>query len=83
MQAAALDEQHVAFYIENVWITYLSSILNPIEALLEGSEIPNLFGDDLESIAKPLRNAALQDGYQDSLTAYFWKSQFKFAIYFK
>lgn len=75
MQTAALDDQHVVFYIENHWISYCPSILNPIEALLEGSEIPNLFGDDLESVAKPLRNAALQDGYQDSLAAYFWSSK--------
>lgn len=74
MQSAALDETHVAFCIDHSWISYLPDIMNPIEAVLEGSEIPNLFGDDLESVAKPLKNAALQDGFQDSLSAYFWSS---------
>lgn len=75
MQSAALDEHHVAFCIEHAWISYLPEIMNPIEAVLEGSEIPNLFGDDLESIAKPLKSAAQQDGFQDSLGAYFWSSE--------
>lgn len=74
MQSAALEESQVAFCVDHSWISYLPEILNPIEAILEGSEIPNLFGDDLESLAKPLKNAAQQDGFQDSLTAYFWSS---------
>lgn len=74
MQSAAIEEQHVVFYIDHSWISYLPEIMNPIEAVLEGSEIPNLFGDDLESIAMQLKNHALQNGYQDSLTAYFWSS---------
>lgn len=73
MQAAALEEPHVVLYIEHAWIAYLAGILNPIEAILEGSEISDLFGDDLESIAKPLKNAAQRDGYQESLVAYFWE----------
>lgn len=72
MQTAALDEHHVVLCIEHCWISYLHEIMNPIEAVLEGSEIPNLFGDDLDSIAKPLKAACQQDGFQDSLTAYFW-----------
>lgn len=76
MQSAAIEEQHVVLYVDHSWISYLPEIMNPIEAVLEGSEIPNLFGDDLESIAMPLKNHALQDGFQDSLTAYFWSSMF-------
>lgn len=72
MQAAALEEPHVVLYVDHSWISYLSDILNPIEAILEGSEISDLFGDDMESIAKPLKNAAQQDGYQESLVVYFW-----------
>lgn len=75
MQSAALDEHHVVFCIEHCWISYLPEIMNPIEAVLEGSEIPNLFGDDLETIAKPLKSFAQQDGFQDSLVAYFWFSK--------
>lgn len=74
MQSAAIEKQHVVFYVDHSWISYLPEIMNPIEAVLEGSEIPSLFGDDLESIAMPLKNYALQEGFQDSLTAYFWSS---------
>lgn len=74
MQSAALDDQHVVLFVEHSWISFLLEIVNPIEAVLEGSEIPNLFGDDLESLAKPLKNAAQQEGFQDSLTSYFWTS---------
>lgn len=76
MQAAALEEQHVVLYVDHSWISYLPAILNPIEAILEGSEISDLFGDDLEAIAKPLKNAAQQDGFQESLIAYFWDRKF-------
>lgn len=71
-----MDDQHVVLLVEHFWIAFLPEILNPIEAIMEGSEIPNLFGDDLESIAKPLKNMAQQDGYQDSLAAYFWMSKY-------
>lgn len=81
MQAAALEEQHIVFYIEHAWISYLADVLNPIEAILEGSEISDLFGDDLETIAKPLKNAAQQDGYQESLVAYFWSRKLKQAVH--
>lgn len=80
MQSAALEEQQVVFVVDHAWIAYLPEILNPIEAILEGSEIPNLFGDDLESLAKPLKNAAQQDGYQDSLASYFWTRSYPFLI---
>lgn len=75
MQAAALEEHHVAFCVEHSWISYLPEIMNTVEAVLEGSEIPNLFGEDLESVAKPLKNEAQQEGFQDSLAAYFWSSK--------
>lgn len=74
MQAAALEEHHVALYIDSSWISYLPEIMNGVEAVLEGSEIPNLFGDDLESVASPLKSEAQQEGFQDSLVAYFWSS---------
>lgn len=76
MQSAALDDQSVVLLVEHYWLTLLPAILNAIEAVMEGSEIPNLFGEDLESIAKPLKNMAQQDGYQDSLIAYFWMSKY-------
>lgn len=76
MQSAALDDHTVALYIDHAWLTYLPEIMKPIEAVLEGSEIPEIFGDDLETIASPLRLAAQQDGFQESLSAYFWKSKF-------
>lgn len=79
MQSAALDDQSVVL-LEHCWLTFLPAILNPIEAVMEGSEIPNLFGEDLESIAKPLKNMAQQDGYQDSLIAYFWMSKYSSPI---
>lgn len=81
MQSAALDEHHVVFSVDHSWIAYLPEIMNPIEAVLEGSEIPNLFGDDLESLAKPLKSLAQQDGFQDSLSAYFWMSNYYFLFY--
>lgn len=49
--------------------------MKPIEAILEGSEIPELFGDEIETIASALRNAAQLDGYQESVVSYFWKSK--------
>lgn len=75
MQSAALEEHHVVLCVEHSWISYLPEVMNPIEAVLEGSEIPNLFGDDLESIAKPLKSMAQQEGFQESLSAYFWFSK--------
>lgn len=74
MQSAALEEHQVAFCVEHSMISYLPEVMNPIEAVLEGSEIPNLFDDDLESLAKPLKTLAQQEGFQDSLGAYFWSS---------
>lgn len=50
--------------------------MKPIEALLEGSQIPDLFEDDLESLANPLRKIAEMEGYQESIVSYFWQSIF-------
>lgn len=71
---AALEDQTVVLHIDHSCIEYCSDIMKPIEALLEGSEIPEIFGDDLETIATPLRNAAQMELYQESITSYFWKS---------
>lgn len=63
------------FHIDHGWLSYLPEIMKPVEAVLEGSEIPELFGDEIETIANPLRNAAQLDGYQESITSYFWTSK--------
>lgn len=71
MQAAAIENEVIAFMIDQTWISYARELMKPIEALLEGSEIPDLFGDDVETIAAPLKNSAQMEGYQDSLQTYF------------
>ncbi|XP_059611101.1 cytoplasmic dynein 2 heavy chain 1 [Phlebotomus argentipes] len=73
MQSAALEDQNTVLLIDHTWIEFLPTILEPIEALLEGSEVPDIFGDDLETIANPLRSAAQLEGYQESLASYFLK----------
>ncbi|XP_060645040.1 cytoplasmic dynein 2 heavy chain 1 [Drosophila nasuta] len=73
MQTAALEQQATYLLIEHCWLGYVPDILKPIEALLEGSEILELFGDDLESVASTLKQAAQLEGYQESLGAYFMK----------
>lgn len=73
MQTAALEQQLSYLLIEHCWLSYVPDILKPIEALLEGSEILELFGDDLESVASQLKQAAQLEGYQESLGAYFMK----------
>lgn len=73
MQTAALEQQLTYLLIEHCWLSFVPDILKPIEALLEGSEILELFGDDLESIASQLKQAAQLEGYQESLGAYFMK----------
>ncbi|KAM8717355.1 hypothetical protein ACLKA7_004106 [Drosophila subpalustris] len=73
MQTAALEQQMSYLLIEHCWLSYVPDILKPIEALLEGSEILELFGDDLESVASTLKQAAQLEGYQESLGAYFMK----------
>lgn len=75
MQTSALDDQVTVFHIDHAWLSYLPDLMKPIEAILEGSEIPELFGDEIETVATPLRNAAQLDGYQESIGSYFWKSK--------
>ncbi|KAH8249647.1 hypothetical protein KR032_011100, partial [Drosophila birchii] len=73
MQTAALEQQMSYLLIEHCWLSYVPDILKPIEALLEGSEILELFGDDLEAVASTLKQAAQLEGYQESLGTYFMK----------
>lgn len=75
-QSAALENQSIVLHIDHAWLVYLPDILKPVEAILEGSEIPDLFGDAIETVVNPLRNDAQLEGFQDSLTSYFWKSNF-------
>lgn len=77
IQSAALEDQQTVFHIDHSWLVYLPDVMRPIEAILQGSEIPELFGDDLESLVNPLRGAANLSGYQDSLVSYFWMSKLK------
>ncbi|XP_017012255.3 cytoplasmic dynein 2 heavy chain 1 [Drosophila takahashii] len=71
MQTAALEQQMSYLLIEHCWLSYVPDILKPIEALLEGSEILELFGDDLETVASTLKQAAQLEGYQESMGTYF------------
>ncbi|XP_067623203.1 cytoplasmic dynein 2 heavy chain 1-like [Eurosta solidaginis] len=73
MQTAALENQCTCLLIEHCWLTFAPDIMKPIEAILEGSEILDLFGDDLESIASSLKHAAQLEGFQESIGAYFLK----------
>ncbi|EDX05339.1 GD21850 [Drosophila simulans] len=73
MQTAALEQQMSYLLIEHCWLSYVPDILKPIEALLEGSEILELFGDDLETVASTLKQAAQLEGYQESMGTYFLK----------
>lgn len=74
MQIAALENQCTCLIIEHCWLSYVPDIMKPLEAILEESEILDLFGDDLESIASSLKHAAQLEGYQDSIGSYFMKS---------
>lgn len=78
MQTAAMENEVVVFVVDQTWLSYSKELMKPIEAVLEGSEIPELFGDDLETIAGPLKNAAQLEGYQESLVTYFQKSKILF-----
>ncbi|XP_017471893.1 PREDICTED: cytoplasmic dynein 2 heavy chain 1-like [Rhagoletis zephyria] len=73
MQTAATENQCTCLLIDHCWITFAPDIMKPIEAVLEGSEILDLFGDDLESVASTLKHAAQSEGFQESLGAYFLK----------
>lgn len=77
MQICGIENEVAILYIDHTWINFLSDILKSCEAFLEGSIIDeNLFGEDLETIANNLKNAAQLEGYQDSLVSYFLKSKF-------
>jgi dynein heavy chain 2, cytosolic len=76
MQAAATEDETVVFMIDHSWIRYSTVFLGPIEAILQGSEIPDLFGDDLEAIASNLKSQAQLEGYQESMVSYFLKSKY-------
>lgn len=80
MQSAALDDQTTILLIDHYWLTFLPDILKPIEAILQGSEIIDLFGEDLESMASPLKSAAQLEGYQESLASYFLRSKVSFYV---
>ncbi|KAI8114967.1 Cytoplasmic dynein 2 heavy chain 1, partial [Lucilia cuprina] len=73
MQVAALENQCTCLIIEHYWLSYVPDIMKPIEAILEESEILDLFGDDLESIASSLKHSAQLEGYQDTIGSYFMK----------
>uniref|UniRef100_A0A1I8Q9V5 Dynein heavy chain, cytoplasmic n=1 Tax=Stomoxys calcitrans TaxID=35570 RepID=A0A1I8Q9V5_STOCA len=73
MQVAAMENQCTCLVIEHCWLSYVPDIMKPIEAILEGSEILDLFGDDLESIASSLKHAAQLEGHQESIGSYFMK----------
>lgn len=72
---AALDNHAVVLEIDHAWIRYLPEILKPIEAVLEGSDISELFGEDLESVANSLKAAAQLEGYPGSLSSFFLNSK--------
>lgn len=82
MQIAALENQCTCLIIEHFWLSYVPDIIKPIEAILEESEILDLFGDDLEYIASSLKHAAQLEGYQDTIGSYFMKSIKKRFIFF-
>lgn len=76
MQICGIENEVAILYIDHTWINFLNDILKSCEAFLEGSIIDeNLFGEDLESIANNLKNAAQLEGYQDSLSSFFLKSK--------
>jgi dynein heavy chain 2, cytosolic len=74
MQVAATEDEAVVFVLDHCWLKYSNEFMKPIEAILQGSEIPDLFGDDLETIAGSLKSQAQLEGYQESMTSYFLKS---------
>lgn len=49
--------------------------MNPLEAILEGSEIANLFGDDSETLATYLKHAAKYDTNKNASIENFWLSK--------
>lgn len=79
MQSAA--DANTVLLVDFTWLNHCPEIMGPVEAILEGSDIPELFGDDLESVAAPLKQAALNDNYSESIGSYFMKSKVLFGFY--
>lgn len=71
MISAAIDNHIVCLLIEQSLISYQPEVMKPIEAIMEGSEIIDLFGEDLDSISNQLKSAAQLEDFQDSLPSYF------------
>ncbi|XP_055534643.1 cytoplasmic dynein 2 heavy chain 1 [Wyeomyia smithii] len=71
MQNCALENEPSAFYIDHSLIDYLGDIMKTCEAILEGAELTDFFGDDLENLANPLKAQAALESFQMSLSAYF------------
>ncbi|XP_062711545.1 cytoplasmic dynein 2 heavy chain 1 [Aedes albopictus] len=71
MQNCAIENEPVAFYIDHAVIDYLEDIMKTCEAILEGADLSDFFGDDLENLANPLKAQAALESFQLSLSAYF------------
>uniref|UniRef100_A0A182QV28 Cytoplasmic dynein 2 heavy chain 1 n=1 Tax=Anopheles farauti TaxID=69004 RepID=A0A182QV28_9DIPT len=71
MQACALENEPVAFFLHHAVATRLPDALKTCEAILAGGELADFFGDDLENIAAPLKPQAALESYQMSAAAYF------------
>lgn len=71
MTSAAIDNQIVCMLLEQSLISFQPDVMKPIEAIMEESEIIDLFGEDLDSIANQLKSAAQLEGFQDSLSSFF------------
>lgn len=73
MQSAALEDVTTVLLVDFTWLNHCPEIMGPVEAVLEGSDIPELFGDELESVAAPLKQAAQNDNNGESLGSFFMK----------
>ncbi|XP_001847712.2 cytoplasmic dynein 2 heavy chain 1 [Culex quinquefasciatus] len=71
MQNCALENEPVVFYIDHSVIEYLGDIMKTCEAILEGAELTDFFGDDLENLANPLKAQAALESFQMPLATYF------------
>ncbi|XP_053685293.1 cytoplasmic dynein 2 heavy chain 1 [Sabethes cyaneus] len=71
MQNCALENEPIAFYIDHSLIDYMGDIIKTCEAILEGADLTDFFGDDLENLANPLKVQAALESFQMSLPAYF------------
>lgn len=56
MQTAALDNTPVWFVIEQHALDSVPGIMAPLGSLISSGEIPRLYGEELQSLAGPLRN---------------------------